>query len=119
MNRTWHALVGIVLLVGLALPPAAGAANPAPLGGALTLADGSVLPSMPADLLTPSAQAEMLAAHGDAQTAAGIPDAKAAPGPSPHSPVRRRRSADRAARSRTGSGTRSSASCRTGTSMPP
>ncbi len=81
MNRTWHALVGIVLLVGLALPPAAGAANPAPLGGALTLADGSVLPSMPADLLTPSAQAEMLAAHGDAQTAAGIPDAKAAPGP--------------------------------------
>ena len=47
MKRTSHAILGIAFLVSLALPAAVAAADP-PLGGAVTLADGSVLPAMPA-----------------------------------------------------------------------
>lgn len=80
MKRTWHAVVGTVLLASLALPGSAGAADPSPLGGAVTLADGSVLPPVPAGLVAPSAQSEMLAAHGGGTTAAAGSAAKASLG---------------------------------------
>jgi spore germination protein YaaH/putative cell wall-binding protein len=79
MKRTSHAIVGIALLVILALPAGAAAADP-PLGGAVTLADGSVLPPMPAGLVTPSAQSEMLAAHGGGTTAVSGSGGKASVG---------------------------------------
>ena len=80
MKRTRHAVVAMVFLASLALPAGAGAADPSPLGGAVALADGSVLPPMPAGLVAPSAQSEMLAAHGGGTTAATGSDAKATVG---------------------------------------
>jgi spore germination protein YaaH/putative cell wall-binding protein len=49
--------------LALAIPTPALAADP-PLGDAVTLADGTVLPPMPAELVAPTAQSEMLAEHG-------------------------------------------------------
>ena len=63
VNRTAPRLVTLVLAISFLLPATAAGAEPA-LGGAITLADGTVLPPMPADLLAPSAQAEMLAEQG-------------------------------------------------------
>lgn len=65
MNRTAPRLVTLILAISLLLPATAAGAEPA-LGGAITLADGTVLPPMPGDLLAPSAQAEMLAEQGGA-----------------------------------------------------
>lgn len=70
-------LLTLVLAVSLALP-AAGTASEPTLGGALTLADGTILPPMPAELLAPSAQAEMLAAEGGPSIAAEAVDAELA-----------------------------------------
>jgi spore germination protein YaaH/putative cell wall-binding protein len=55
------ALALIVALLAMPLPAAA--ADP-PLGPAVTLPDGTVLPPMPAAQVTPSVQSQMLAQHG-------------------------------------------------------
>lgn len=80
MTRLAPRLLTILLAVSLALPAAGTAAEPT-LGGPLTLADGTVLPQMPAELLTPSAQAEMLAAQGGPAVAAGAVDPELAKAP--------------------------------------
>ena len=56
--------VAAVLLASTTTPVAA--AEPT-LGDAVTLADGGVLPPMPAEQIRPSAQSEMLADHGGAE----------------------------------------------------
>lgn len=72
MNRTAARLLGALLAISLVAPTGAAATEPS-LGGAITLADGSVLPSMPSELLAPSAQAEMLAEQGGpAMAVAGV-----------------------------------------------
>jgi spore germination protein YaaH/putative cell wall-binding protein len=68
-------LTALGVVLALLAPSGAAAAEPA-LGGAVTLADGTVLAPMPADMLTPSAQAEMLAERGGPGLAAGGDDLK-------------------------------------------
>ncbi|MEA2652609.1 MAG: hypothetical protein QOI85_2330 [Chloroflexota bacterium] len=64
--QTRHLLRPILLAVALALamPMSAVGADPPPLGEAVTLPDGTVLPPMPPELIAPTAQSEMLAEHG-------------------------------------------------------
>ncbi|MEO8247619.1 MAG: glycosyl hydrolase family 18 protein, partial [Chloroflexota bacterium] len=69
MNRLLARLATFGVVLSLLVPWGAAAAEPT-LGGAVTLADGTVLAPMPADMLTPSAQAEMLAERGDPGLAA-------------------------------------------------
>jgi len=63
LNRRSPALALLFVASLLAVPLPAAAADP-PLGPAVTLPDGSVLPAMPAGQVTPSVQSEMLTAHG-------------------------------------------------------
>ncbi|HYI66871.1 MAG TPA: cell wall-binding repeat-containing protein [Candidatus Limnocylindrales bacterium] len=53
----------LLAMLVLATPMPARAADP-PLGEAVTLPDGTVLPPMPVDQITPTAQSEMLAENG-------------------------------------------------------
>ncbi len=69
MMRSPRLLV-LTLAIALALPTAVTAADPHPLGGTITLADGRVLDPMPAAMVDPSVQAEMLAQHGGSELAA-------------------------------------------------
>ena len=75
MNRSLARLAVLCFVLSLLVPVGAAAAEPT-LGGAVTLADGTVLAPMPADMLTPSAQAEMLAERGGPGIAATGDDLK-------------------------------------------
>ena len=59
-----------LVVASLLLTPAPAAASEPPLGGSVTLPDGSVLPEMPADQVRPTAQSEMLAEHDGAAAVA-------------------------------------------------
>lgn len=66
----------ILVAIGVALvwsPMPAHAAEP-PLGEAVVLPDGTVLPPLPADQFAPTAQAEMLAEHGGEIVSTDEPD---------------------------------------------
>ena len=75
MNRTLARLATLGIVLSLLAPSGTLAAEPT-LGGAVTLADGTVLAPMPADMLTPSVQAEMLAERGGPGLAAVGDDLK-------------------------------------------
>jgi spore germination protein YaaH/putative cell wall-binding protein len=65
-----HFRAPALLLAGALLLPAAPAVAADPsLGGAVTLADGTVLPPMPADQIRPSIHSDMHAEHGGARAA--------------------------------------------------
>jgi spore germination protein YaaH len=57
-------LPALLLALTLLLPAAPAAAADPTLGDAVTTADGTVLPPMPAEQIRPTAQSEMLAEHG-------------------------------------------------------
>ena len=68
MNRTAARLTSLLIGVSLLLPAGVAGAEPS-LGGAITLADGTVLQPLPAEMLAPSPQAAMLAEHGGSDLA--------------------------------------------------
>ncbi len=61
MIRRLRPLALVLMSVALLATPLPARASDPPLGDALTLSDGTVLPPLPADQLRPSAQSEMLA----------------------------------------------------------
>ncbi|HUH16855.1 MAG TPA: cell wall-binding repeat-containing protein [Methylomirabilota bacterium] len=63
MTRRLRALALLVLSVALLAAPLPARASDPPLGEALTLADGTVLPPLPAEQLRPTVQSEMLIEH--------------------------------------------------------
>jgi len=70
LTRRFRFLTLLVLNAALlAVPMPAAAADPS-LGPAVTLADGTVLPPMPAEQIVPSVQSEMLIEHGDVAASA-------------------------------------------------
>ena len=63
LNRR-HLVFTLLLAVSLLVQPASAAAADPPLGEAITLPDGTVLPPMPPELLGPSIHTEMDLEHG-------------------------------------------------------
>lgn len=66
LTRRFRLLTLLVLSAALLAAPMPVAAADPSLGPAVTLADGTVLPPMPAEQIAPSVQSEMLAEHGGA-----------------------------------------------------
>ena len=68
---TLRRLILSALCLGILSSPTPAQAAEPPLGDAVTLEDGSVLPPMPAELMVPSVQSEQLAEHGGLEPAVG------------------------------------------------